>query len=639
MSIHNLRKALGLLIVDIVIIIGIFVLQFRTDSSIIEKLGQLTITMEKKDADSINATSPDTFIELNNKFQISYNGLNFFCDDQNPVRINSINDSSKGADAANSDNTIKLLSFSKKNDSSVVFKFTKDVAVTVEISSFDSDANLFIMTSMPSDIKSVYIPFNYSYNMKIKKSESDCIIFDTKKQSWELSGLSFADGYAGFSHNSPGIAYSTYTDVQKFTFESIVDLPIASEDLFATNIAAIKNNLISSFSSVSENNLSEQTVVSYVAAMAEQGNYAKAIDNIPASFKHGKDRTYLSTPYLNTLSDMDDILQKTIKLNEGLISKSANSGSLDIFGIRNLAAYLCIHPKQSEVVSILTNASNLVIENCNLTTAIGILQVYEDLYTFNKDYAAILEPILDECIEKITAMSSMNGNILTISENDTFLSVIQSVEIGITVLRYGQITSNNTMKKAGYALVNSYISESSSFDARTLSNIYSIIAYDNTYYPHFKKIEINKYNNIWAWTCAKDISITTHTNDDLVINVDFPEGWTHYIIMKGIPRFHTIYIYNMAFRTDPRFETYNSSGYVYKRETKTLLLKSRHKSRMEEVRLEIGDEPVVVHKPEPAKPKEEPKPAETTEVKETPEEVPAKSAETNQATEGTENSN
>ena len=39
----------------------------------------------------------------------------------------------------------------------------------------------------------------------------------------------------------------------------------------------------------------------------------------------------------------------------------------------------------------------------------------------------------------------------------------------------------------------------------------------------------------------------------------------------------------MAFRTDPRFETYNSSGYVYRSTSDTLLLKSRHKSEIENI--------------------------------------------------------
>ena len=48
----------------------------------------------------------------------------------------------------------------------------------------------------------------------------------------------------------------------------------------------------------------------------------------------------------------------------------------------------------------------------------------------------------------------------------------------------------------------------------------------------------------------------------------------------------------MKFRTDPRFETYNSSGYVYNARTKTLFLKYRHKSETEIVKLIYKEEVV-----------------------------------------------
>ena len=92
---------------------------------------------------------------------------------------------------------------------------------------------------------------------------------------------------------------------------------------------------------------------------------------------------------------------------------------------------------------------------------------------------------------------------------------------------------------------------------------------------------------MWAWTCARDISYEKESDDIINITIDFPESLTHYVIIKGIPHFTTIYIYNMAFRTDPRFETYNSSGYVYKSSTNTLLLKSRHKSKKEVIRFDF----------------------------------------------------
>ena len=90
---------------------------------------------------------------------------------------------------------------------------------------------------------------------------------------------------------------------------------------------------------------------------------------------------------------------------------------------------------------------------------------------------------------------------------------------------------------------------------------------------------------MWAWTCAKDITAERNEESELNLSINFPEGEIHHVIFKGIPKFSSIYIYNMAYRTDPRFETYNSSGYVYKEEGNTLLLKSRHKSQIENVRM------------------------------------------------------
>ena len=80
MSIRILKKALGLLIVDIVIIIGIFVLQFRTDSTIIKKIGNLQISLEALD-------DQNGVVTYKNTARISYNGINFYFDDQNPASI------------------------------------------------------------------------------------------------------------------------------------------------------------------------------------------------------------------------------------------------------------------------------------------------------------------------------------------------------------------------------------------------------------------------------------------------------------------------------------------------------------------------------------------------------------------------
>ena len=142
-----------------------------------------------------------------------------------------------------------------------------------------------------------------------------------------------------------------------------------------------------------------------------------------------------------------------------------------------------------------------------------------------------------------------------------------------------------TYIKGGRLLVNSYIADSSSFDLNTLSMLYPIIAYDNVLYPHFSIIGSLKDKKVWTWSCSEDIKF--NFEDEVVtLELDFIDEQIQHVIFKEIPPFTSIYIYDIAYRTDPRFETYNSSGYVYKNENGTLLLKSRHKSEKEIVKLD-----------------------------------------------------
>ena len=574
MNIRIIRKAISLLIVDVIIIIGIFVLQFRTDSSIIEKIGNLQLTFSQTE-DAEKGMIPQ------NKFRLTYNGINFYFDNQNPVT------------AVKSDETklpLTLVSWQKNDDLSYTLNFTDDVKVTFKLDSIEENASLFVDSEIPAQINSIFLPFNYSSNIKVQQQENNSLVLNNKKDSWELEADSVESGLFALSNQKSQGFYSIYQEEKKFTFDLLNDSPLADLSLFQKNIAALKTNLISSYKSNTNNaNISEQVIVSYIAAQAEKGNYSVAIEEIPSNMKKSSQRTYLSAPYLNTLSDMNELLEKSISDYESKISANVNADSLDIFTIHNISNYMVVHSKPNDVKSLLENTSKKDLTNASISQVSGILQVYVNLVDLMPSYAKILEPILPSCIEKITQACSYDNGKLTISENGTFLSVMQAVEIGFAVMRYGIQINNDSLQNAGYVLVNSYLSENSSFDLRTLANLYPIIAYDNWYYPHLQIINKNSDDLMWAWTCARTISYDKESDDILNLTIDFPEGYTHYVIIKGLPHFSTIYIYDMAFRTDPRFETYNSSGYVYKQKSKTLLLKSRHKTRKENIRFDFKE--------------------------------------------------
>ena len=438
MSIRILKKALGLLIVDIVIIIGIFVLQFRTDSSIIKKIGNLQITLETQ-------KSPSGEISYKNKVRVSYNGINFVCDDTNPAVI--IKDGIQSP--------VQLKDVEQTEPLSLTLNFTEGVKVTFELASEAPDSSLAILADLPNGISDFSIPYSYSSNMSIQKAEKDSLVLAGKRSLWELEGHAVDAGRFDFTPRNYVAAYSVYDENQKFSFDSIVNEPIASAEEFAKTIGQFKRKLITAFQANNvESNITEQVAVSYIAAQAEAGNYLRAVETVPDSVKKSKQRTYLSAPYFNTLEDMNENLEKVLKDYELRISESAEKGTFDLFTVQKIADFIYLHPGQNTVLKLLKNAAETDPSALSIAQISGILRVYVDLENLSYAYASILEPVLDSCIERITEACRYEGNILTISENDTFLSVNQAVDTGIALLRFGKFRGDETLEKAGYAIVN-----------------------------------------------------------------------------------------------------------------------------------------------------------------------------------------
>ena len=161
---------------------------------------------------------------------------------------------------------------------------------------------------------------------------------------------------------------------------------------------------------------------------------------------------------------------------------------------------------------------------------------------------------------------------------------------GDALQKLGILQENKILVQAGNLIIYSSLSGADT-SIRTIANIYPIMVKSNYFYPHTEILGWYGNTCVWAWTCAKSIFYTQEPANTANIFIDFPLSLTHYIMLNGIPNFHgKIEIQSQMFRTDPRFETYNSSGYVYQNSSRSLFIKSRHKSKMELIRL-FYDEP------------------------------------------------
>ena len=85
------------------------------------------------------------------------------------------------------------------------------------------------------------------------------------------------------------------------------DINIFEVDLYMQTKKNIKSASVNNFTSSAES-LTEQATNAYMAELTPKGKYLDAIAQIPASFKDGTRRTYVSAPYLNNLVNMNNSL-------------------------------------------------------------------------------------------------------------------------------------------------------------------------------------------------------------------------------------------------------------------------------------------------------------------------------------------
>jgi hypothetical protein len=103
------------------------------------------------------------------------------------------------------------------------------------------------------------------------------------------------------------------------------------------------------------------------------------------------------------------------------------------------------------------------------------------------------------------------------------------------------------------------------------------------YYPHAEAFSAGR-NGFWIWTAAAGVSVSEE-GADLNIAVSFPVGESHYMLIRGIRPFVKIQLHGIDFRSDAQFERYDSSGWTYSTAEQTLLLKLKHRSSQEHIRI------------------------------------------------------
>jgi len=575
----SIRKMFGLLVLYAAIIVGIFVLQFRSDSIIRKNIRALRVTLaELNDGKGGSA--------LKNNFQVSFNGISFSADEKKPVLYTS----SSGHDVP-----VTLVSYSQPDKLSYALDFTKGVRLTFSLSDDSDSASLWVAAEMPSDASSVKVNYAPYSGFSVSDLKSKSAIFTGKIDSYSLIAPSLSDGKIQFQKNSKSAHYSMMKKQSDFSLDRVGDLAFASRNIYDQTINSLSKEIVNKFISASQTEanfamtVNEQSVISFVAAMAEAGRYNEALNSVPEAFIKGNRRTYQSAPFFGSMADLLPTLTMQIENLNNMILRAVQERNLDIWTVDNLAAYMYTQGNRGNVALLAAIPASMTELNLTVGQAAGILRSWAYFAEQDSSLAKPLEPVLELCAQRIVKACSLDGEKVLLIENDAPISVLSAATAGDALAFYGKATGQGAIENCGYLIVNSYAGDTAALDLRATAELYPVLVHGNNFYPHYLLLKTMEGENVWAWTIATNIQYYRDENLTISLNIDFPVGLSHYMFVRGITPFLRIQIYNMDFRTDPRFEIYNSSGYIYGSAAQSLLLKSRHRDQHEVVRLYYRD--------------------------------------------------
>ena len=569
---HPVKKIFGLTILYSIIIIGIFVLQFKNESVISRNIGLLRISVAQ-------TQNTDGTTSLKNTMQVSFKGISFTADDVTPATL---------LFPAQEPLPLTLTAWEQSSDYAFKFFFTNDVALSFAVSDTDADAVLTISAQLPPQAEQLSLTYAPATGYAISDQSKTRQILSSKNVLYALNAPAFEAETIVFSKTATVASYATYEPNSAFTFASVpAETPLASESAYEDTLQKIRSGIASIATATMQDatQFTENAIVTYIAELASQGRYEEAIGKIPDSFRRSSRRTYVSAPYFNSLVSMNQSLTMVNENMGGMIHNAITQKSLDIFAVHSLAEYMLREDATADVRALAALPAGLAEFAPTVDQATGILHVYVTLAQAKSALADALAPIAQPCVEVLEEACTFADNLLFFAEKETPVSFMQTLEAGKALRDYGALIANAEYELCGRLIINSAFAQNAAPDVRTLAEMYPLLI-ENPFHPHYALLGTYGTNHVWAWTAAKAIAYEETANGtNATLTIEFPQNDTHYLIVKGIRPFNTIEIYGLSFHTDPRFESYNSSGYVYNEQTQTLFLKSRHKAEKEIIRL------------------------------------------------------
>jgi len=237
----------------------------------------------------------------------------------------------------------------------------------------------------------------------------------------------------------------------------------------------------------------------------------------------------------------------------------------------------------------------------------GMVEIYNDSVQDEKvQYKDLMRlySVIEEQIFPI--LTRINGGLFLSDGKDNLFNTLLSIRTGIALYKIGVLESNELFTSIGRSIVVSvlnlsddkglfpeFIDRGGNPQGKTYFGadlLYSKLI-SNEYYPHVVNFQGTAGSDISVWTVANTVSLNS---DNFISKFEFtyPRASVHHLVIKGVEPFKRLQMNGIKWNSDTRFQYY-SSGWVYKKEEKTLYIKLTQNHIREKIVLFYKDKPSI----------------------------------------------
>jgi len=544
------------------------IFQFSNKGNFTLHAGSMTVRGRYLQQENANALSADEPIErtIAGGIKIFYEGIEFNLKEERGKGLTLTGDS--GAIPVNPASMLL-------KDNSVSFTFSGGTTLVFNSLETHRGSELQISAEFADNISEITIPITPRRSSIIRDNDQIGIGFGGDRFFFSTLGHELEDGKVVLLKEQPAISYRERGKQKEFV---PADYVIEEAQNYETIVRSWQQTSFTFWSQNANALLYEDDITAFLAESIQRGSYSSAINAVSANILNSPRQSHKSAAYVGGLSNVypSFIAAENEKIN--LITRLTYEKSLAVFKEEHVIDYLFTRSNNilaNEVIDLINNAEDqiIVIDYCA-----GLLEAFYDLRRWQPFNTTehLTEQILLAVSENLHRDSEEDSVYISSSDNNT---AEYSLRLGRALIFWAQNSRNEEVELTVWADIGKSL-VISALSGRTSGKFYNTLNLSE-YGP--KAIRLTDTGH-WAWTMLPSIR-TAATESNITFTFTFQVGMSHFVIIRGVRPFLRLQMYNLDWRPDSQPERYDSSGFFYYQQDQVLVMKIRHRSVNENVRI------------------------------------------------------